>query len=357
MSHDPMTDRFGVRDVNAPWYAGIPTFGRAPLVRPDEVPEGDIAIVGIPVDEYATSSQRTGMRWGPRRVREASLRWVRTHASVPGDESLSPWSGAVTTWPERMPLVDTGDAAVVHHDVPGQIAAISAHTRAASRTSSTTVSIGGDHFVAYPACLGVIEAWRERMPGLKVGYLQLDAHTDFLEARLGTGRFHHGTFARRLAEVPEVTTMVWFGISTGADPGQYELMRDRGFRVLTADYVHRVGAEQSMRDALEIALDGVDVLYVSIDIDVVHNGDAPATGSYVFEGLSSRQFLQAIRLLAGVEQLVGLDLCEVAPPIDGTASHRTELLAASALYNILSPRLLHTRRVVPVDDLREVFRV
>ncbi len=352
-----IADRFGVRDANAPWYAGIPTFGRAPFVRPGEVPDGHVAIVGLPVDEYATSSQRTGMRWGPRRVREASLRWIRTQASVPDDVSLNPWSGAITSWREPMPMVDTGDAVVVHHDPAGQIAAITEHVGAASRTSGLTVSIGGDHFVGYPACLGVVEGWRERQPGLKVGYLQLDAHTDFLDSRLGTGHFHHGTFARRVSEIPEIRTMVWFGISTGSEPSQYEIMRDRGFRVLTADYVHRVGVEQSMRDALEIALDGVDLLYVSIDIDVVHNGDAPATGSYVFEGLSSRQFLQAVRLLSSVDQLVGLDLCEVAPEIDGTTSHRTELLAASALYGVLSPRLLREVDRVPADDLRKVFLV
>ncbi len=350
-------DQFGVRDLNAPWYAGLPTFARAPLVRPDEVPAGDIAVVGLPIDEYATSSQRSGMRWGPRRVREASLRWARTQASVPGGLSLSPWSGAVTTVRPRMPIVDTGDAQVVHHDPPAQVAAIVDHVRAASRTSGLTLSIGGDHFVGYPACLGVIEAWRERRPGLKVGFLQLDAHTDFLDARIGTGRYHHGTFTRRVSEIPEVKNVVWFGISTGADPDQFRVMRERGFRVLTADYVHRVGAEQSMRDALEIALDGVDVLYVSIDIDVVHNGDAPATGSYVFEGISSRQFLQAVRLLAGVELLVGVDLCEVAPEIDGGLGRRTELLAASALYGIIGPRLLTTTSIVPPDELREVFRV
>ena len=117
-------DRYGVRDLNAPWYAGLPTFARAPFVAPDAVPDGDVAVVGIPVDEFATSSQRQGMRWGPRRVREASRRWARTNASIAGDLSLDVASGRVTRWPERAPIVDTGDTPVVHSDVPAQVRAI-----------------------------------------------------------------------------------------------------------------------------------------------------------------------------------------------------------------------------------------
>lgn len=350
-------DQYGVRDLNAPWYSGIPTFARAPLVRPTEVPDGHVAVVGIPVDEYATSSQRSGMRWGPRRIREASLRWVRTQASVPDGQSLSMYSGAITTVRQPMPIVDTGDAQVVHHDPAEQVAAIAEHVRAATLTSGLTVSLGGDHFVGYPAALGAVQAWRDQHEGLKVGFLQLDAHTDFLDARRGTGRFHHGTFTRRVSEIPEVANIVWFGISTGVDTDQYVTMRDRGYRVLTAEYVHRVGAAAAMDRAIELALDGVDRLYVSIDIDVVHNGEAPATGSYVFEGITARQLLTAVRRLADVDQLGAIDLCEVAPDLDGGPSRRTELLAASTLYAIFGHRLLDKVGSIPADDMARVFDV
>jgi arginase family enzyme len=66
-------DRYGVRDLAAPWYAGSASFPRAPWVPPSAVPAGDVAIVGMPVDQFATSVGHTGMRLGPRRIREASL--------------------------------------------------------------------------------------------------------------------------------------------------------------------------------------------------------------------------------------------------------------------------------------------
>ena len=352
---DSGPDRFGVRDLNAPWYSGSPSFARAPWVEPTRVPQGEIAIVGMPVDEYATSSQRTGMRWGPRRIREASLRQVRYYAATADRGLLDIRSGRVTAWPDHLPIVDTGDAPVVHHDVHGQVAAGREHVRQASLTSGVTVTLGGDHMVAYPAADGVIRAWRERKPDLKVGYLHVDSHSDFNDQRVGQGHVNHGTAARRISEIPEVKRMAWFGLNGASEPNQYALMRERGYRAFTSWHAHRVGADKSMAQALEYVMDGIDVLYVSIDIDVTNNAHAPATASAVFTGLDGDEFLESISQLSGIEQLVGVDLCEVDPDVDGT--WRTELLAASALLGLLGRRIYKEVEVIPNDALREVFIV
>ena len=352
---DAQQDRFGVRDLNAPWYAGVPTFARARSVRPEDVPTGEVAIVGVPIDEFATSSQRSGMRWGPRRIREASLRQARYLATTTDIGLLDIRSGRVTGWPDHMPMVDTGDAPVIHHDVQGQLDAISAHVRSASLTSSVTVTLGGDHVVAFPAARGVVEAWRDRQAGLKVGFLHLDSHTDFTDERRGQGRYHHGTCVRRVSEMPEVKRIAWFGLNSTSEPNQHSLMRERGYKAYTAFHAHRVGAAASMREALDYVTDGVDVLYVSIDIDVVNNAHAPATGSSVFQGLSGDEYLDAISELARASSLVGIDLCEVDPEIDG--SWRTELLAASSLLSLLGPRIYRQEAAIPADELRAVFIV
>jgi arginase family enzyme len=348
-------DKYGVRDLNAPWYAGSPSFARAPWVEPNKVPPGEIAVVGMPIDEYATSSQRTGMRWGPRRIREASLRQARYYAATADQGLLDIRSGRVTAWPDHLPMVDTGDAAIIHHDAERQVAAGRDHVRRASLNSSVTVTLGGDHMVAYPAAEGVVQAWRERKPNLKVGYLHFDSHSDFNNERLGQGRINHGTCARRVSEIPEIKRMAWYGLNGASEPEQYRLMRERGFKAFTSWHAHRVGADKSMNQALEYVMDGVDILYVSIDIDVTNNAHAPATGSAVFEGLSGDEFLESIRQLARLDELVGVDLCEVDPEVDGT--WRTELLAASALLSILSPRIYRQVDVIAEDALRAVFEV
>lgn len=348
-------DRFGVRDLNAPWYSGTASFARAPWVEPDRVPNGMIAIAGMPIDEYATSSQRTGMRWGPRRIREASLRQVRYYASTKDEGLLNIRTGRITSWPSHMPIVDTGDAPVIHHDPRHQLAAGRDHVKLASQTSSVTVTLGGDHMVAFPAADGVIHAWRERKPDLKVGYLHIDSHLDFGDDKHVLGRFNHGTCTRRISEIPEVKRMAWYGLNSTSEPNQFRVMKDRGFRAFTSWYTHRVGADKSMGEVLDYVMDGIDILYVSIDIDVVNNAHAPATGSAVFEGLSGDEFLESIRQLAKIDELVGLDLCEVDPEIDG--SWRTELLAATAVLGVLSRRLYEDKGVIPQDELRRSYHL
>lgn len=295
------------------------------------------------------------MRWGPRRIREASLRNVRYYASTLDTGLLDIRSGRVSGWPDQMPIVDAGDAPVVHHDVEGQMKAASDYARLASLSSSVTVTLGGDHMVAYPAADGVIRGWRERREGLKVGFLHIDSHTDFVDDRRGQGRFNHGTCARRISEIPEVKRVAWFGLNSTSEPNQFQVMREQGYRAFTSFYTRRVGPIDSMRSALDYVTDGVDVLYVSIDIDVVNNGDAPATGSYVFEGLTGAEYLASLRELAKVPDIVGIDMCEVDPEIDG--SWRTELLASTSLLSLVSSRLYKDVEVIPQETLRQVFVV
>ena len=54
-----------------PWYAGTPTFLRAPLVELDALRPGVVAINGAPYD--TTHKGGPGTRSGPKGIREASL--------------------------------------------------------------------------------------------------------------------------------------------------------------------------------------------------------------------------------------------------------------------------------------------
>src|SRR5260370_9709502 len=110
--------------------------------------------------------------------------------------------------------------------------------------------------------------------------------------------------------------MAWSGINAATQASQYRVMAERNFRVYTTFYCRRVGVEDSLRDLLDYVRDGIDVLYVSIDIDVLDAAYAPATGVAIFEGLTSREFLEAVRILSDVEELVSLDVSKVDPEID-----------------------------------------
>jgi agmatinase len=202
-----------------------------------------------------------------------------------------------------------------------------------------TLILGGDHYVTYPAFEGVIQAWRERQENVRIGHLHVDSHTDFFDDLHMLGRYNHGTCARRISEIPEVKRMAWFGLNGASilEPKQLDLMHEKQYQCYTTSYIERVGVEQAMKETLEYLMDGIDLLYVTLDIDVLNGSVAPATHSPVFEGLSGHQFLQVARALAKIENIVGLDVCEVAPPIAPTGP--TERLAALAVMTVMGGRI------------------
>lgn len=329
-------DRFGVEDLAAPWYAGRLGFMRAPWVQPNAVPDGRIAVAGMPVDWFTAG--RSGARWGPRAIREASL-YLAGYFGLQTDRGfIDVSSREIVAWPQEHPIVDTGDVPVIPLDIKAQTESAISHVTAATYSSDLTLILGGDHYVTYPAFQGVLAAWRERIENVRIGHLHVDSHTDFFDDLSFLGRYNHGTCARRISEISEVSRMAWFGLNGGniLEPSQLDLMYERKYQCFTTSYISRIGVEKAIQKALDYVTDGIDILYVSLDIDVLNGAVAPATHSPVFEGLSGHEFLQVARSLATVENLVGLDICEVAPPIAPTG--QTERLAALALTTVIGPR-------------------
>jgi arginase family enzyme len=347
------SDRFGVRDLAAPWYAGSASFLRAPWTPPDAVPEGEVAVVGMPVDQFATTVGHAGMRLGPRRIREASL-FLAGYHGIQSDVGISDFdSGVVWGWPAHLPLADTGDVPILPNDTQAQVTAAAGHIAAVARTAGLTVTLGGDHFVAFPATLGVLTGLRDRRPGVRLAYLHVDSHTDFVDFHHGSGRFHHGSAARRISELDGVAKMAWFGVNAMTQPNQVSVMYDRGFRVATAAYIETTGPAAAMRRVLEYLLDDTDALYVSIDIDVVNSADAPATSAPGYRGISARALIEALEVVAGVGTLAGIDLCEVNPEFD--LSGRTEKLAVDAVLAIIEGRVFEQVGTLPAGQLAAVL--
>src|SRR5207302_10961832 len=81
-------------------------------------------------------------------------------------------------------------------------------------------------------------------------------------------------------------------------------------------------------------------LHVSVDIDVLDPSSAPGTGIPSAGGATTRQVLEWLAALEA--DLVGLDLVEVAPPLDH--SDITTLAALKIIFEFLGhvPRMLAT---------------
>ncbi|MBD3663305.1 agmatinase [Sulfitobacter sp. TSTF-M16] len=295
-------------------FVGISTFGKRPYVADWAALDADVAILGAPFD--AGTQWRSGARFGPRGVREASTLFSFGHAGAYDHEDDA------TYLPGDVNIVDIGDADIVHTDTDASHANIEAGVRAILDAGALPVVIGGDHSVNIP-CIRAFEGQGD------IHILQIDAHLDFVDERHGV-RHGHGNPMRRAAEQDFVTGLTQVGIrnvSSTAKEG-YSDARAMGSDIISV----RQAREMGTRGVLEHVPVGARV-YVTIDIDAFCPSIAPGTGTPSHGGFLYYEVLELLQAVSERHEVVGIDLVEVAPDYDHSGS--TTILAAQILLNFL----------------------
>ena len=297
--------------ARTPRWVGPGTFARLP--RTDEVGHTDIAVVGVPFDSGVT--YRPGARFGPHHVRESS-RLLRPYNPA---QNFSPFAG--------VQVADAGDIVAGPFDVREAISAIEARATELMGESTRLVAIGGDHTIALP----LLRAAHARHG--RVALLHFDAHLDTWDADFGA-EYTHGTPFRRAFEEGLLDTgaLVHVGIR-GPLYGTRDLDDDArfGFGIISSADVLRLGVDAVVEAVRERI--GDRPLYVSLDIDVLDPAHAPGTGTPEAGGMTSRELLEILRGLRGVN-VVGCDVVEVAPAYDH--AEITGIAAAHLAYELVT---------------------
>ena len=294
-------------------FVGIPTFAKSPYQPDWSALKADVAILGAPFD-FGTQ-WRSGARFGPRGIREASTLFSFGHAGAYDHEDD-------VTYLEGVRIVDMGDADIVHTDTVKSHANIETGVRAALTAGALPVVLGGDHSVNIPC----INAFEDQEP---IHIVQIDAHLDFVDERHGV-RFGHGNPMRRASEKPWVTGMSQIGIrnvSSTAKEG-YDDARARGSDIVSVRQFRSLGVDGMLARIPE----GVRY-YVTIDIDGFDPSIAPGTGTPSHGGFLYYEVLELLDGLCKRGTVVGADLVEVAPDYDHSGS--TSILAAQVLLNLI----------------------
>lgn len=296
--------------AKVPRFAGHATFMRLPAVP--SAAGLDIALVGIPWDGGTTN--RAGARHGPREVRNLSSLMRAAH-HVSG------------TAPFRIAnIADVGDLPVNPINLLDGLALIEQGMRGIVATGALPLSVGGDHLTTLP----VLRALAGERP---LGLIQFDAHSDTNDNYFGDNPFTHGTPFRRAIEegLLDPRRIVQIGIRGSLyAPDEHAWAREQGIRIIYIEEVARRGAEEVMEEARRIV--GDEPTYVTFDIDAIDPSMAPGTGTPEAGGLTTREALAMIRLLAGVD-IAGADVVEVSPPFD--LGGMTALAGATVLFELM----------------------
>jgi agmatinase len=295
-------------------YAGMPTFLTAPHrpIDPENPDFGDlqVAISGVPMDLGVTN--RNGSRFGPRALRTI--------------ERIGPYNHVLKTAPvSDLRVADIGDVPfrsrfsldLSHEDIEAHIARI-------RDAGVAPLSVGGDHSISLP----ILKALGKNRP---VGMIHIDAHCD-TSGGFDRTKFHHGGPFREavLEGVLDPRRTIQIGIR---GPAEYlwEFSYDSGMTVVHAEEITGLGIPAVIERARAVAGDGPT--YVSFDIDSLDPAFAPGTGTPEVGGLTTREALELLRGLKGLN-IVGGDVVEVAPQYD--ASTNTAQAGAQMLFEILS---------------------
>lgn len=300
-------------------FAGIPSFMRQPATR--NLEGVDVALLGIPYD--GGTSHRSGTRFGPRKIREASLMlWGYHHP-----QQIAPL--------EVLRVVDYGDIAVSPVDIAATNTAITDEVAAVLKSGARVISLGGDHSIALP----LLRAHAEHHGPLAV--VHFDSHCDTGSPEF-TGRpYSHGTPFRYALEEGLIDKSAYLQIGIRGPSSRATYRSDAealGARVITIDEAFELGMPNVIKE-IHTRI-GRRRLYVSLDIDAADPAYAPGTGTPEVGGFTSYQLLQLVRGLAGLD-LVGCDLVEVSPPYDH--GDITAILAANLVFEFLA--LLARQRI------------
>ena len=287
-------------------YGPDATFLGVPAADPDEPEQwmnAGAAIIGAPFD--GGTSHRAGCRFGPQAI--------RTTDYLPHDGSRPSLALGVDPLVE-LGVVDLGDVVMPSGETDRSLAALEIRVAQVAAAGVLPVILGGDHTIALPDVTGVARhvGWG------RVAVIHFDAHADTGDTQFGS-LYGHGTPMRRLIESGACRGDRFLQIGLRGywpEPPTLEWMAARGMRSYEMSEVVARGLDDVLTEALAIAADDCDGVFLSVDVDVVDPGAAPGTGTPEPGGLSARQLLDAVRRIAMESALVGMDVVEVSPPYD-----------------------------------------
>jgi len=299
--------RYGQHMMDFP-FTGPLSFFHADLL--EDWASTDIALIGIPSDAGLTC--RPGARYAPQAVRTQSC--------------LVGYSNPVTkVIPYDLAHIrDGGDVPLVNRLHPeALIEEIGAFYQKVHQFRTRPVSVGGDHSVTYP----IIKSLVGSQP---LGLIHIDAHHDTYVPLYGT-RYHHGTPFYHCLKEGLIDPLRSIQLALRDPYWEFTSLSARsGVTVIPMHLLQEMGMARVIEQVRQVI--GAGPVYLSFDIDALDPAFAPGTGTPVVGGLTSREALQLLQGLRGLN-IVGGDLVEVSPPYDPTGV--TALTGAQILFEIL----------------------
>lgn len=268
--------------------------------------KADYVVLGVPFD--VTSTYRTGARFMPAAVRQASLN-IETYSFRTGLDV------------EDLKLHDLGDLHV-STDTETTLERVELAIKSTLKAGKMPVTIGGEHTVTLGIMRGLAAKAR------KTAVVSFDAHLDLRDEFMDL-RLSHTTFMRRTSE--SVKPAAIFELGTRAVcKEELAYAKSAGIDFFTAQQIRKEGTPQTISRLMK-KLAKYDNLYVSVDMDFLDPAYAPAVQNPETDGLDPACLLDILGAICD-KRVVGFDLLEISPSYDQGVS---AAVAAKVIFEML----------------------
>ncbi|MFC0673707.1 formimidoylglutamase [Brachybacterium hainanense] len=314
---------------HARWHQVVRT-----AATPGDPADPHVAVLGFRSDEGVRRNRgRVGAAEAPDALRRA-LAPMAVHGAIARGETG---------------IHDLGDARTVGEALEtGQAAAGHLIASALDRPGSVlTVVLGGGHETAWASYLGLQDSTAmsssEEPP--RWGVLNLDAHFDLREEPRPTSGTPFAQMAAAEAAAGRELHYRVLGIAEPSNTGVlFDRARELGVSWWTDVQCLEAGAEGMRRTVADFAAD-LDVLYLTIDLDVLPAQTAPGVSAPAAFGVPLPLIEAAVRAAAGTGKLALLDVVELNPSLD--VDGRTAKAAARLIDTAVRTMPLSSARATP----------
>ena len=265
--------------------------------------EAKYVLLGAPYD--STSTYRSGARFAPLAIREASLN-IETH-SFRSNMDI-----------EDLKIHDVGDLHIAG-EVDETLKRLELVTKDLLDTKKMPVVIGGEHTIT----LGVMRNFGEN-----VALVSFDAHLDLRNEYMGLTT-SHTTFVRRIIEQVNPHKILEVG-TRAVCKEELDYAKKSDTQFLTVQQIRRDGVEKTTKK-IDALLADCEKIYLTIDMDVLDPAFAPAVQNPEPDGLDTPMFLDLLGKVCD-HRIVSFDLVEVTPHYDMGI---TAIQAAKTIFEVL----------------------
>ncbi|MEM2960297.1 MAG: agmatinase [Candidatus Bathyarchaeia archaeon] len=267
--------------------------------------EADYIVFGVPFD--FTSTYRSGARFAPTAIREASL-------------NIETYSFRSNVDLEELKIHDAGDLHI-SGSVNETLERIESVCKDILSIDKVPVLIGGEHTIT----LGAVRSLSGNF-----GLISFDAHLDLRDKYMGES-ICHTTFMRRINESIKPARIIEVGTRATCREELTYARENENIKYVTSQRIMHSGADK-VSEEIKSLLKGCNQFYLTIDMDVLDPAFAPAVQNPEPDGLSTSVLLDILSEICD-RRLIAFDVVEVSPHYD---SGVTAVQAAKIIFEVLS---------------------